>query len=134
MGFTITQRTFRDALSDGLARFRNLPSAMLMTVAVIYLLPWSGVLGSDTLDLLYGADIHGGNLFIAGLLIFGALVPSWRLAAYVGGFIPVAYGLHLAWTHGGQQPLGVRVSGADALALTCLVVGLVAHIRSQGQS
>lgn len=132
MNFTITKHTLRRSLSAVSAslgsRVKNVPSVLLLLVAMIYILPLTGVLDSDRVASLYGPHFYPGMLFMVALLIFGALVPSWRLAAYVGGFVVVAGNFDVAWAADGYATPAASVFAADALALTCLLVGVVAHI------
>ena len=132
MNFTITKHTLRRGLSTVSAtldsRVRNLPSVMLLLAAMIYLLPLSGLLDSDRVAALYGPHIDRGILFVVAFLIFGALTPSWRVAGYVGGFLFVAGRFDVSWGAYGYATPWSSVSGADLLALTCLLIGGVAHM------
>lgn len=132
MNFTITKHTLRRGLSAVSAsldsRVKNVPSVMLLLVAMIYLLPMTGVLDTDRVASLYGPHFYRGMLFMVALLIFGALVPSWRLAAYLGGFIGVAGGFQVAWAADGYASPAASVFAADVLVLTCLLIGVFAHI------
>jgi hypothetical protein len=127
MNLTITKQSLRRDFSASLDRLSNLPSAMLMIVVTIYILPLSGALSSDTLAVLYGGPLHRGYLFLAAFLIWGAFVPSWRSATYAGGFIFVAARLHSTWTGSAYDAEVGRVLVADISALACLVLGVVAH-------
>ncbi len=78
---------------------RNLISAMLIVVAVIHLMPLSGVLGSERLSALYGIRLDEPNLAILmrhravlfGLLgvflLYAASRPAFQLAAFIAGFV-----------------------------------------------
>ena len=123
MDFTITEHTVRRAfaaVSAGLeSRVKNVPSAMLMIVAVVYLLPLSGAMGSDTVALLYGDHFGPWILFVVALLIFGALTPSWRPATYIGVFGTGVSKLYID----GYRTLVANASIADVVAGVCLVIG-----------
>lgn len=123
-----------------------LVSAMLVVVAVIHLLPLSGVLGSERLTALYGLSINEPNLAILmrhravlfGLLglffLFAAFRPPFQTVAFIAGFVSVVSFLWLAWSVGGYNAQVARVFMADIVALVCLIVGVAAHIylRSRG--
>lgn len=118
---------------------RHLISAMLVIVAIIHLLPLSGVLGSEQLSALYGIPFDEANLAILmrhravlfGLLgvflLYAAFRPSLQLAAFVAGFVSVASFLYLSWSVGGYNAQLARVFIADIIALVCLIVGVVAY-------
>jgi apolipoprotein N-acyltransferase len=117
---------------------RFLVSAMLVVVAVIHLLPLSGVLGSERLAALYGLSINDPNLAILlrhravlfGLLglflLFAAFRPPFQTVAFVAGFVSVVSFLWLAWSVGGYNAQVARV-------LVCLIVGVAAHVYVQHQ-
>jgi len=119
---------------------RHLVSAMLLVVAVIHLLPLSGVLGSERLAALYGLAITDPNLAILmrhravlfGLLglffLFAAVRPTLRTLAFIAGFFSVVSFLWLAWSIGGYNAQIARVVVADIVALVCLIVGVAAHV------
>jgi hypothetical protein len=125
---------------------RYLVSAMLAVVAVIHLLPSSGMLGSERLTALYGLSFsepdlvilmrHRAVLFgvLGLLLLFAAFQPSLQTLAFLAGFASVVSFLWLAWSVGGYNAQLARVFGADIVALACLLVGVAAHVyvRRQG--
>ena len=120
-----------------------IPSAMLLVVGGIHLLPLPGVLGPDRLARLYGlapaalADPnlrillrHRAALFgVLGLLcVYAAFDAALRwpaltvAAASAGAFVWVAraaggYNAHLG-----------RVVAADVAALACVAVAVAAHL------
>jgi hypothetical protein len=118
---------------------RHLISAMLIVVAIIHLLPLSGVLGSERLSALYGIRIDEPNLAILmrhravlfGLLgvfmLYATFRPAFQLAAFVAGFVSVVSFLFLAWSVGGYNAQVSRVFIADIVALVCLIVGAAAY-------
>ena len=122
---------------------RHLVSAMLVVVAVIHLLPLSGVLGGERLAALYGLRFDEPNLAILmrhravlfGLLglflLVAAFRPAWQPAAFMAGFVSVASFLVLAGSVGGINAQVARVVAADWAALVCLVVGAVALVYSK---
>ena len=119
---------------------------MLVVVGVIHLLPLSGVLGAARLDSLYGLSLGEPNLQILmrhravlfGLLgvflIFAAVRPMFRTAAFIAGFISVISFLWLAVSAGSYNAQVGRVVTADIVALICLVVGFVAHTYAQSRA
>lgn len=118
---------------------RHLVSAMLIVVAIIHLLPLSGVLGGARLSGLYGIAIDEPNLAILmrhravlfGLLgvflLVAAFSPALQVAAFVAGFVSVTSFLLLAWSTGGYNVQLSRVLTADIVALVCLVIAAAAR-------
>jgi hypothetical protein len=125
---------------------RYLVTIMLVVVAVIHLLPLSGVLGSERLSTLYGISFDEPNLAILmrhravlfGLLglflLFAAFRPAFQLLAFTAGFVSVLSFLWLAWSTGTYNAQVGRVFTADVIALACLVVGLAAYLFLDRQS
>jgi apolipoprotein N-acyltransferase len=118
---------------------RFLPSAMLVIVGLIHLLPVSGVLGGERLSSLYGIAFTEPNITILmrhravlfGLLglfmLVAAFKPSFQRAAFVAGFVSVASFLWLASSEGGYNAAIDRVVTADVVALGCLLIGAAAY-------
>jgi len=125
---------------------RYLVSAMLVVVAIIHLLPLSGLLGTERLTALYGITVDEPNLAILmrhravlfGLLglffLIAAFRPGLQGIAFAGGFASVLSFLYLAWSVGNYNPQVGRVFVADVIALICLVIGVMAHfyIKHEG--
>jgi hypothetical protein len=123
-----------------------LVSAMLIVVAVIHLLPLSGVLGSERLAALYGLSFNEPNIAILmrhravlfGLLgmflLVAAFRPPLQTIAFIAGFVSVASFLWIAWSVGGYNPQVARVFLADIVALICLIIGVAAHLYVQNRS
>lgn len=121
----------------------HLVSAMLVVVAVIHLLPLSGLLGSERLVALYGLSFDEPNLAILmrhravlfGLLgmffLFAAFRPPLQTLAFIAGFVSVVSFLWLAWSIGGYNGQVGRVVVADVVALACLITGVLAHAYAQ---
>ena len=119
---------------------KHLVSAMLVVVAIIHLLPLSGVLSSDRLTALYGLNFNEPNLVILmrhravlfGILgvffLFAALQPQLQVAAFAIGFVSVISFLWLAWSVGEYNAQVARVFAADIVALACLTVGAVVYV------
>jgi uncharacterized BrkB/YihY/UPF0761 family membrane protein len=119
-----------------------LVSAMLIVVAIIHLLPVSGVLGSERLAKLYGLPIDDPNLVIlmrhravlfgvlGAFFILAAIIPRFQVLAFVAGFISVISFLAVAWSVGSYNAQVARVVKADIIALACLVVGVLAYLAT----
>jgi hypothetical protein len=115
-------------------------SSMLIVVAVIHLLPVTGVLGSDRLTALYGLSFDDANLAILmrhravlfGLLglflLAAAFVPALQAMAFGAGFVSVISFLYLAAAVGGYNAQVSRVVTADVIALVCLAAGFAAWL------
>lgn len=122
---------------------RYLVSAMLVVVAIIHLLPLSGVLGGERLVALYGLSFNDPNLAILmrhravlfGLLglflLFAAYRPQYQAIAFIAGFVSVVSFLWLAWSVGGYNTQVARVFMADIVALACLIIGFLAYLYVQ---
>lgn len=118
-------------------------SAMLIIVAIIHLLPLSGVLGSERLAALYGLSFSEPNLAILmrhravlfGLLglfiLYAAFQPSLQTPAFIAGFASVLSFLWLARSVGDYNAELARVFMADIAALICLVIGAAARFYIQ---
>jgi hypothetical protein len=125
---------------------RYLVSAALVVVAIIHLLPLSGLLGAERLVALYGLTFDEPNLAILmrhravlfGLLglffLIAAFRPELQGVALAGGFASVLSFLYLAWSVGNYNSQVGRVVLADVVALICLVAGLMAYlfVRREG--
>lgn len=119
---------------------KYLISGMLTIVAVIHLLPVSGLLGSERLTALYGLPFDEPNLAIlmrhravlfgllGAFLLFAAFRPQFQTIAFIAGFISVGSFLWLAWSTGTYNTQIARVFTADVVALICLLIGASAHI------
>ena len=119
---------------------RYLVPVMLLVVAIIHLLPLTGVLGPERLAALYGLPINEPNLEILmrhravlfGLLgvflAYAAFVPAYRNVAFVAGFVSVLSFLYLAYSVGGYNAQIARVFTADVVALVCLLIGGALHL------
>lgn len=115
-------------------------SAMLVVVAIIHLLPLSGVLSRDRLAALYGISFNEPNLEILmrhravlfGLLgvflLYAAFQPTVQLLAFIAGFVSVVSFLWLARSVGNYNEQVGRVFTADIVALVCLVIGFGGYV------
>jgi hypothetical protein len=112
---------------------------MFIIVAIIHLLPLSGVLGAQQLATLYGMTLDDPNLLILlrhravlfGLLgcffLYAAFVPAVQNLALIAGFISVVSFLWIAWSAGVYNPQLARVFTADVIALVCLVIAFMSR-------
>jgi len=119
---------------------RNLIKISLVIVAVIHLLPLSGVLSSSQLTTLYGISFNEPNLeilmrhravlfgLLGAFLLYAAFKPSIQRLAFIAGFISVVSFLWLAWSVGNYNDQIGRVFTADIVALVALVTGVTAHV------
>ncbi len=111
----------------------------LLVIAVIHLLPLSGILGAERLGQLYGVTIEDRNLLLLmqhravlfGLLgsffVYAAFNQKVQLAAFVGAGISVTSFLLLAWLQGTYNRSIGTVVLADVVAAIALFVGMVAY-------
>lgn len=125
---------------------KYLPSAMLIIVGVIHLLPLAGALGSERLSSLYGLPIEEANLeilmrhravlfgLLGAFLVIAAFKPAYQAAAFVAGLVSVVSFLYLAWSVGGYNDHLGRVFIADVVALGCLIAGGVVHVLLRRQA
>ena len=117
-----------------------LTSAMLTIVAVIHMLPVTGVAGNVRLAALYGltpgnpnTEIllrHRAVLFglLGAFLLHAAFRQSRQPLALAAGFISVVSFLWLAHSVGACNSNLARVFAADIVALACLAVGSVSYL------
>jgi hypothetical protein len=126
---------------------QKLVSGLLAIVAMIHLVPLSGVLGSQRLQALYGIALDDQNIVILmqhravlfGLLgafmLWAAFRPALVPLALIAGFVSVLTFLGFAWAMPGHNALIGRVVVADWVALACLALATVLHliaVRSHG--
>jgi hypothetical protein len=118
---------------------RYLVTTMLAVVAIIHLLPLSGVLGGARLSALYGIPVDDPNLevlmrhravlfgVLGAFLLYAAFRTRYQLPAFLAGFVSVLSFLYLAWSVGGYNAQVGRVFTADLIALVCLIIGAAAY-------
>lgn len=119
---------------------RYIVTAMLILVAVIHLLPLSGVLSSERLAALYGLSFTEPNLeilmrhravlfgLLGAFLLYAAFHPALQMYALIAGFVSVVSFLYLAWSVGGYNEQLGRVFIADVVALIGLIIGLFVYM------
>ena len=113
---------------------------MLLIVAIIHLLPVSGVISVDRLAYLYGISIENSSLEILmrhrailfgilGLfLLWAVFKPSLQLLGFIAGFISVVSFLLLSLSVGDYNNELSHIIIADIIALVCLLIGLMAYM------
>ena len=118
----------------------RLITIMLIVVAVIHLLPVSGVISGERLTALYGLSFQEANLEILmrhravlfgilGVFIFySAFKPKLYLSALVAAMVSVVSFLYIAWSVGGYNAEISRVSIADMVALLCILIAFLAYL------
>jgi len=116
---------------------------MLLIVGIIHLLPLSGILSANRLQMLYGIVIEDPNVeilmrhravlfgLLGAFLIAAAFIPSLQLAALAAGFVSVVSFLYLAAAVGSFNEQVNRVVIADKVAVICLVVGAGAYVMNR---
>ena len=126
----------------------RLITIMLIVVAVIHLLPVSGVISGERLTALYGLSFQEANLEILmrhravlfgilGVFIFySAFKPKLYLSALVAAMVSVVSFLYIAWSVGGYNSQVARVYMADITALLCLVVAFISYfiVKAKGNN
>jgi hypothetical protein len=119
---------------------RILISIMLVIVAVIHILPVTGILGALQLYALYGLDINEPNLLIlmrhrallfgllGAYLLYAAFQPPHQNLALLGAWVSVLSFLYFAWSTGAFNAAIARVVWVDIVAAACLSVATVARL------
>jgi len=107
----------------------------LVVVAIIHLLPVSGVISAERLTVLYGLPFDEPNLVIlmrhravlfgllGGFLLYSAFKTTLQPLALLAGFVSVLSFVWLAWSVGDYNDSIARVVIADIVALGFLVLG-----------
>ncbi len=115
----------------------HLTTAMLVIVAIIHLLPLTGMHSSQRLTALYGIDCSEANVqillrhravlfgLLGGFLLYAAFCPALQLLGLIAGLVSVLSFIGLAWQVGNYNAQLKRVFIADLLALGCLLLGLL---------
>ena len=115
---------------------------LLILVAIIHLLPLSGVLGIERLAALYGITFNEPNLEIlmrhravlfglfGAFILYAAFTPRLQLLAIIAGFVSVLSFMFLAWSVGDYNESIQKVVIADVVALIALVgSGVIYFLR-----
>jgi len=114
-------------------------AGLLVLVGIIHLLPASGMLGAERLNLLYGVSLGDSNLVILmrhravlfGLLglfmIYAAFKPSLQPLAFLAGFVSVVSFMAIAWSVGGYNEAIRKVVIADVVAVIALFIAVILY-------
>ncbi|MBC9252631.1 phosphopantetheine adenylyltransferase [Pseudomonas alcaligenes] len=120
----------------------KLIALLLLVAGIIHLLPLSGVLGGARLSALYQLPLDEPNLqllmrhravlfgLLGTLLVAAAFIPGLRNLALLGGLLSVVSFLLLAWSAPLYNEALRRVVIADWVALGCLLLATVLHLRT----
>ena len=116
-------------------------AALLLIVALIHIIPISGVLGASQLEALYGVELsehgdltllmrHRAILFgiLGGFFAYAAFVPGLQPLAFVAASVSVVSFLVLAAGVETIAPAIRTVIIADVVALLCLVIAIALHV------
>jgi len=113
---------------------------MLIIIAIIHILPVSGVLGAEQLRSLYGIAFEEPNIEIlmrhrsvlfgifSGFLFYSAFRPAVHIYALIAATTSVVSFLFITWTVGSHNSQVGRVFIADVVALMCIVFAFVAYL------
>ncbi len=124
---------------------QRLITLLLLTIAIIHLLPLSGLAGGERLTALYGITIDDPNLAIllrhravmfgllGGLFATAAFRTAWQPLAFIAAAISVGSFLVLAWTSGPYNNAVQRVVSADIIAALCLLIAVVLYYLRRQQ-
>ena len=120
-------------------------TTMLIVVAIIHLLPVSGVISAERLAALYGVSFDEPNIEILvrhravlfgmlGVFIFySAFQPKLFLPALIAAAVSVISFLFIAWSVGEYNNEVGRVFMADVVALICIMVAFISYlVRRRG--
>ena len=109
-------------------------TVLMLLIAIIHLLPLSGVAGAERLGALYGIDIEDPNLEILmrhRAVLFGVLGLLFGYAAFTPGLQPLAF-LIAAASVGSFFYLAFAVGGYNAALRTVVLADVVASLALVG--
>ena len=121
-------------------------TGLLIVVAIIHLIPVTGVIGGERLSVLYGLSLHESNISILmrhravlfgilGLfLLFAAFKPALQPLAFIAGFVSVVSFLVLAWSVGDFNGAIRKIIIGDIIALTSLLLAVIFYVISSRQN
>jgi hypothetical protein len=122
----------------------HLVAVLFVAVAIVNLLPVTGVLSAARLSAGYGIPVEGADLavllrhrallfaVVGGLLAAAAVLPGWRGAATAAGLFAMLSFTLLVWTTPGANAQLITIARIDAVASAALIVAYVLHLRSSG--
>ena len=115
-------------------------TGLLIAVAVIHLIPATGVIGAERLSALYGLSLQESNISILmrhrailfglfGLFfLYAAFRPALQPLAFIAGFTSVVSFVVLSWSVGGYNDAIGKVVMVDLLAFIALLVAVVLYV------
>lgn len=124
---------------------RVIIAGLMLVIAVIHLLPISGLFGTERLMALYGVEVVDSNseilmrhrAVLLGLLgaffAYAAFLPAVQPIAFVAAFISVASFFWLCFSVGEFNDEIRRVVIADIVASLSLIVAVFLFVKTQGQ-
>lgn len=113
--------------------YERLITALMLVVALIHLLPLSGVIGIDRLASLYDIDIADGNLeilmrhravlfgILGGFFAYAAFKPAIQPIAFIAALVSVTSFFFLAFSVAELNDAIRRVVIADVVASVALL-------------
>ena len=117
-------------------------TAALIVVAVIHLIPVTGVMGGDRLSALYGLSLQEPNISILmrhrailfGLMglffLYAAFKPALQPLAFVAGFTSVLSFFVLSWLVGDFNEAIRKIIIGDIVAFISLVLAWFLYVIS----
>ncbi|MCA3254088.1 MAG: phosphopantetheine adenylyltransferase [Alphaproteobacteria bacterium] len=122
----------------------HLIAVLFVAVAIVNLLPVTGVLSAARLEAGYGIPVgdpdlaillrHRALLFaVVGVLLAGAAaVPGWRGVATAAGLFSMLSFTLLVWTTPGANAQLAAIARIDVVASVALIVAYGLHLRTSG--
>lgn len=120
--------------------YERLITALLLVVAVIHLLPLSGVIGIDRLAALYDIEIADSNLeilmrhravlfgLLGGFFVYAAFKPAVQPIAFIAAFISVTSFFFLVFDAAEFNDAIRIVVIADVVALVALLGAVALYV------
>lgn len=114
-------------------------TGMMLIVAIIHLIPLTGVMGTSHLASLYATQISGEDLeilmrhravlfgLLGGLFAYAAFKPVLQPISFLIAFASIASFLYLAYSVGGFNAALQKVVVADVVALVALSIAVVTY-------
>ena len=120
--------------------YERIITGLMLVVAVVHLLPISGIFGVEQLASLYEIKITDGNLeilmrhrailfgILGGFLAYAAFTPAIQPIAFLAAFISVASFFFLAFSVGEFNDAIRKVVIADIVASVSLLGAIVLYV------
>lgn len=131
--------------TDSLHMYERIITGLMLVVAVIHLLPLSGIFGVERLTSLYEIEITDGNLeilmrhramlfgILGGFVAYAAFKPAVQPMAFLAAFISVASFFFLSFSVDEFNDAIRKVLIADIVASVSLLGAIVLYVvRSDG--